>query len=812
MIQLRHTVRRLLGAPGFTLATVLTLAIGIGATTAIFSVVNGILLKPLPFPDSDRLVALRHGAPGLDADEHDASGAIYFTYREHNRSFESVALWFANAATVTDTAGNPEEIQAVRATHEFLPTLRVQPALGRGFTEADDQPGGPRTVMLAHGYWQRRFGGADDVTGRVLTIDGAPHEVVGVLPRTFRFLEQPADILVPAQLIRATEFAGSLGPRGIARLKDGVTLAEASSDAARMIPILLDTFPIVPGLTRERLEAFGFAPALKSLKQRVVGDLDDVLWVLMGTIGILLLIACANVANLQLVRTAGRAQELAIRSALGAGWATIARSVLLESVLLGVIGGGAGLAVAFFALPALLSVAAAQLPTALDVTIDATVLLFALAISLGSGLLFGLLPMIKYASPRIAMALHGTGRSYSTSRERHRARNLLVIGQVALALVLLTASALMIRSFQALRAVDSGVSEPERVQTLRISLPPTVMAEFPRVIGALNDIENRLAATAGVESAGFGTRRPFAISGPSGPFSVDGVVDAPAFEAEFRYTSPGYFRVLGAPLVAGRALEWADTYDGRQVTVVSASLANAQWGSPDAALGKRIRRSPTTPPLEIVGVAADIRHDGVDRPAPDTVYLPQSEFLAQFASRTVFFFVRSERVGTTGFTRDLERAIWSAYPELPLGSVQTLGEIHASSMARTSLTLVLLAITGSMALLLGLVGIYGAISYMVAQRTREIGIRLALGAQNAALKRMLVSQVLLLVGVGVALGLGGAAALSRFMRSLLFGVTPLDPATFVVVPLVLVATALLAGYWPARRVTRIDPMRALRVE
>jgi putative ABC transport system permease protein len=807
MTQLRHAVRRLLRAKGFTIATILTLAIGIGATTAIFSVVNGVLLKPLPFPDSERLIALRHGTR-LDDAEHDASGAFYVTYRDNNRTFESVALWVANAATVTG-AGDPEEIRAVRATYEFLPTLGVSPAMGRGFTAEDDQPGSPPTVMLSHGYWQRIFGGAEDAVGRTLTIDGAPHEVIGVLPAAFRFLEQPADILAPHRVIRATEFVPSFGPRGIARLKDGMTLADASADATRMLPIMLATFPTVPGLTPESLE---LVPLFKPLKQRVVGDLGDVLWLLMGTIGALLLIACANVANLQLVRTEGRAQELAIRSALGAGWAAIARSVLLESILLGVAGGALGLALAFAALPALLSVARDQLPAALDVSMDATVLWFTLAVSLACGALFALLPIVKYARPRVAAALHGAARAYSTTRDRHRARNALVVAQVALALILLTASGLMIRTFQALRDVDPGVSDPDRVQTLRVSIPPAAVPEFPRVIAMLNDIENRLAATPGVESVGFATRRPLEGRGPNGPFSVDGATDALSFETEFRYASPGYLRALGAPLIGGRGLEWADTFDGRQVVVVSASLAQAQFGSAEAALGKRLRRGPNAAPLEIVGVAADIRHDGVDQPAPNTVYLPQSEFLSQYASRTVFFFVRSNRVGTAGFTDGLARAIWAAYPELPLGSVQTLGEIYDASIARTSLTLLLLAITASMALLLGLVGIYGAISYMVAQRTREIGIRMALGAQNAALKRMLVSQVLLLVGVGVALGLGGAAALTRLMQSLLFGVTALDPATFVVVPIVLVVTALLAGYLPARRVTRIDPMHALRVE
>ena len=812
MNQLRQTLRRLANAPGFTLTTVLTLAIGIGATTAIFSVVNGVLLRPLPFPDSDRLVALTHRSPGADDSIQNASPAIYFTYRDNNRTFESVALWSAYAVTVTG-AGGPEEIQAVGATRELLPTLRVQPVLGRGFTEAEDQRGNPRTMMLSYPYWQRRFGGTPDVLGRTLTIDGAPTEIVGVLPQSFRFLEQPADVLLPAQLARNGNFAGSIGERAIARLKDGVTLEEANADGARMIPILFDTFPVVPGLTRERfVDEWRFGPAFMPLKDRVVGDLDDVLWVLLGTIGLLLLIACANVANLQLVRVEGRTQELAIRAALGAGWRAIAKSLLLESTLLGLAGGALGLGLAYVILPALLTVAAAQLPGALQISIDANVLWTTLAISLASGLMFGLLPIVKHAAPRVAAALHGATRLASAGRERHRARNALVVAQVALALVLLVASGLMIRTFQALRAVEPGVATPAKVQTLRLSIPATAVREFPRVVRMQRDIEERLAAVAGVRSVGYGNRVPLLRTGPDGPFAFEDAPDAPPTSIQFRYVSPNYLATLGAPLVAGRSLEWADVEAGRQIAIISANLATAQFGSPAGAVGKRLRRGPQTPWIEIVGVAGDVRHDGVDQPAPVTIYIPQTELIAQYSSRQVVFFVRSERVGTPGFVEDLQHAVWSVNPELPLGSLQTLGDVYSRSMARTSLTLVLLAITAGMALALGLVGIYGVISYVLAQRTREIGIRMALGAQHSTLKRLLLGQVLVLVGVGIVLGLGGAVTLTRLMRSLLFGVTALDPATYVAVSALLLSAALLAGYLPARRITRVEPMQALRTE
>jgi len=805
---LRHTIRALLRAPVFAFAAIATLAIAIGATTAIFSVVEGVLLEPLPFPQSDRLVAVRHVFPTLDDDEHDASPAFYFTYRDNNTTFESVALWFSNTATVTG-GGDPEEIQAVRASAEFLPTLRVEPLLGRRFTAADDAPGSPPTAMLSYGYWQRRFGGERDVIGRTLALDNAPVEIVGVLPPTFKFLEEQAEVLTPARANRAQAFAGPIGERVIARLKDGATLEQASADVARMIPIYYETFAPAPFLPPGALDGSLTRPSLLPLKDRVVGDLDEALLVLMSTIGMLLLIACANIANLLLVRTESRRAELAIRAALGASSSALARSLLLESAALALAGGAVGLVFASLALPALLRLAGGALPSALDISIDANVAAFAFAISLSCGVLLCLLPIAKHAAPRVVDALRGVARSYSAGRDTHRARNTLVVAQVALALVLLIASGLMIRSFVALRAVDPGVQDPQALQTFRIWVPFSV-PDFSRVVRMQNDIADRIAALPGVESVAFASRRPLLGQGPSGPFLFGDSTDSA--ETEFRYTSPGFFATLGTPLLAGRDFDWADVYEKRQVAIVSANIANARWGSPDAAVGKELRRSASSPPSTIVGVVGNVRHYGVDQRAPEAVYLTQAEFVAQYSSRIMFYFVRTERVGDPGFVEELQRAVWAVNPELPLGSVEALGAVYERSMARTSLTLVLLAITSSMALLLGLVGLYAVIAYVLAQRTREIGIRMALGAPASALKGMLLRQVLALVAVGVALGVGGAAALTRLMESLLFGVTALDPATYVAVSATLFAVALLAGYLPARRVTRIDPMQSLRAE
>lgn len=813
MIELRQTVRRLRQSPGFTLAVILTLALGIGGTAAIFSVINGILIEPLPFPESDRLIALKlTSRQGLS--DINASPAIYLTYRDNNRTFDSVALYSTRTNSITGS-GDPEQVQSLTATHEFLPTLGVAPFLGRAFSAADDLPGNPKAVMLSHGYWQRHFGGAEDALGKTLIVDGEPHSVIGVLPQGFRSplaSVQPAEILVPMQIDRARVAFGAFGASGVARLKDGVTLDEASADVARMLPIAIDTFPPV-GFARESFEN-EYAPNLRLLKEVVVGDLNEVLWVLMGTLGMLLLIACANVANLQLARTEARGQEFAIRAALGAGRRTLARNLFLESTLLGLVGGATGFALASLALPVLLSASASQLPAVLEVTIDSTVVAFTLAISLACGFLFGLIPVVKYAAPRIAIVLGGGGLWRTASRERHRARNALVVAQVALALTLLVASGLMIRTFQALRQVEPGFAAPEQVQTVAISIPDRVVPEYDRAIRMHNDIQNRLSEIAGVESVGFASMGLPLAGGATGAFFIKDQPDAVRPQRAWRLTSPDFFETLGTPLAAGRTFEWRDHYDAHPVAIVSENMARTEWGSPDAALGKRIRMNSLFPWLEIIGVVGDIHHNGLDQPAPNAVYLALNDEIARIngLGRFVSFVIRSERVGTAGFLEDIQAAVWSVNGNLPLAGVQTMGDLYQRSIARTSLTLTLLAITGAMALLLGLVGIYGVVSYTLSQRTREVGIRMALGAPSAQLEGMLVGQVLLLVLIGIALGLGAAVTLTRLMESLLFGVATLDPVTYFVVATVLLATTTLASWLPARRVMRIDPMCALREE
>jgi predicted permease len=577
-----------------------------------------------------------------------------------------------------------------------------------------------------------------------------------------------------------------------------------------MIPIYLATFPKLPGTGNDALHA-----DLQPLKDTFVRDLGEVLAIMTGTIALLLLIACANVANLLLVRTDRRARELAIRAAVGAGRGRLVGSLLLESVALAVTGGLAGLALAAASLPTLLRVAAPILPTVLRISIDPRVVVFALALSVGVGLLFGVIPAAKYAAPRLGAVLGAAGRSPGVSHERQRARSALVVAQVAIALVLLVGSGLMIRTYAALSAVDPGFTDPEHLQAVGISIPEAIEPDFKRLPVLQHEMLERLEAIPGVESAAYISTLPLDGFAPYFALMIDDKTQ-PAGETaplrQLRFASPGFFPTFGTPLIAGRALEWSDNEEGRHVALVSDNLARAEWGSAGAALGKRIRPLPTDPWAEVVGVVGDISSAGLDQAAPQTFYLSQNYGLAQYMTRRVRFVLRSDRVGTAGFIEDVQRAIWSVNASVPLADVQSMGDVYQRSLARTSLTLLLLGITASMALLLGVIGIYGVISYSLAQRTHEIGIRIALGAPSAALKRLVLGHVALLIGIGVTIGLVGAAALTRLMRTLLFGVGALDPATYAAVCALLVGAALVAGYLPARRASRVDPMHALRAE
>jgi predicted permease len=825
MQELRYGLRTLRHDPLFTIVAAATLAIGIGANTAVFSVVDAVLFKALPYPRSEQLVAVWHkapGAPGLASVSGDLrlSGSMYLTYSDRNRSFQSLGVWLPLTANVTGLA-EPEQVRTVLASDGALQALNVPALAGRWFSHAEESPGGPAAILLSYGYWQRHFGGDRSVIGRKLTVDSQLREIVGVMPRGFRFADTEFDLLVPVAFDRAKVILPGFGFQCVARLKPGVTIAQANADIARLVPVWIDSWPTAPGVSPHVYDAWRITPSIRPLQQDVVGGVSGVLWVLMGTIGIVMLIACANVANLMLVRAEGRQHELALRAALGAGSVRVVSGLWIESLLLAAAGGAAGIALAYGGLRWLVALGPGNLPRLGEISVDARALAFAFAISLLSGLLFGLVPAWKYAGPGISPALRGGGRTSSQSRERHRTRNVLVVAQVALALVLLVSAGLMIRTFQALRRVQPGFTHAENLQTLRLSIPPQLIAGPAQVARMQNNILDKLAAIPGVDSAGFASELPMEEFEHNWDVVVEeghrlDAAQMPPLRV-FESVSPDLLATMGTRLVAGRDLTWTDVYDRRHFVLVSDNLARELWGSASAAIGKRLGSIPGASVQEVAGVVQDVRINGVHAPAPATVYWPaliDGRYRAGSLSveRNVTIAIRSTRAGTAGFLDQIRQAVWSVNPSLPVTGVRTMREIYDKSLARTSFLLTMLAIAASMALTLGIVGIYGVISYAVSQRRREIGIRLALGAQQNALRRMFVRYGLGLAAIGVAFGAVAAVGLTRLMRSLLFGIDAADPLTYAAVALALSAAAALASYLPARRASGVDPAEVLRAE
>jgi putative ABC transport system permease protein len=795
----RYAARIFWKRPAFAATAVLTLALGIGATTAIFSVVYGVLLKPLPFHEADRLVSLRHHAPHGVGTVH--GPATYLTYRENQQAFEAIGAWVPTEVSITG-GGDPERVQALLVSATTLPLLRVQPVVGRVFSAEDDTPGNPLRVVLTYGYWQRRFGGVENIVGQTLAIDGTPAEVIGVLPASFTFLRTRPEIVLPMPLDASAPRFISFGFQALARLKADVTLAQANADVARVISLLPSMFA--------QLE---LRPDVRPLADDVIGDVGEILWILLAAVGVVLLIACGNVANLFLVRAEGRHQEFAMRAALGASRGRIRRALLAESVVLALAGGVVGVALAWVSIGLLRTMAPVELPRVDEIGIDATVLLFTLSVSVLSGALFGLFAVLRFGSPSIT-ALREGGRSASAAPGRHRTRNALVVGQVALALTLLIVSGLMIRTFVAMRQVDPGFTRPEEVQTFVIAIPEGLIGDAQLAARTFESVAERLSQVPGVASAGL-----------SSSITMDGETNANSVEVEgmprpdartplrrFKSFGPGYFETMGIRLAAGRSITWSEIHEQRPVIVISEPIAREIWGDPAKALGSRVRVCCGWDKQwrEIVGVTGNERDDGLAQPPTAIVYWPILN--ERYEWRTMAYVVRSSRLGTSGFLRELEQAVWAVNPNLPLARVQTVEEIRARSMAQTSFALVMLGIAASVALLIGVVGIYGVIAYVVAQRTREIGVRMALGAQIADVQNVFLRQGLWLTATGILIGIGVAIVVTRVMSTFLFGVGPMDPVTYAAVSGTVAVAALVGTYLPARRATRVDPVTALRAE
>jgi predicted permease len=815
---MRHALRRLLSTPAFTTAAAITLAAAIGANALIFSIVNGVILKPLPFDRPENLVGVWHVAPGLMQGPLNQAPSTYFLYREQAESFEDIGLWDNNTVTLTGR-GEPEEVDAIMVTDGTLPILGINPVLGRLFTREDDLPGSAATIMISHAYWRRAFGGDPSAIGQSVVVDGRPRQVIGVLPEGFRFLRHNPDVLVPLRLNRAEVRLGQFNYQAVARLKPGVTIERANADVDRLIPRLVDMFPMPPGLTREMFEEVKLAGNVRPLHEDVVGDIGRALWILLGTVGVVLLVACANVANLFLVRAEGRQQELAVRLALGAGMRRVAGELLSESLLLGIVGGALGLALAYGGIQLLLALEPARLPRLNEITLDPIVFVFTLIISLAAGVLFGIAPILKYARPQLANALKENGRGSSDGRERHRTRNTLVVAQVALALVLLVASGLMIRTFAEMRNVPPGFTDPDSVLTVRINVPTALVAEPAEVAQVIEQIQQRIAAIPGVSSVGTSSSITMDGNDSNDPLFAEGV---PMPEGRIpplrrhKWVGENYFAAMGNPVLAGRDLTWSDVHNRRPYAVLSENLARELFGEPQAAIGRRVRQTPSNPWQEVIGVVGNDYDDGVTQAATSTVYWPmlQENFWGTplRAQRSMAYAIRTERLRDPGFLREVQQAVWSVNPNLPLANVETLRESYDRSMAQTSFMLVILGIASAVTLLLGIVGIYGVIAYVVAQRRREVGIRMALGAAAGEVQALFVRHGLVITAIGLVLGAAAAAALSRVLGALLFNVSPLDPLTYTAGILALGLVAVIATWIPARQATRVDPAIALRGE
>jgi predicted permease len=816
--QLRQILRRLRRSPMFTVVTLITLAAGVGANTAVFSVLEGVMLKPLPYPQAGELVGVWHVAQAFHNADLNMAPSNYFLYREQNRTFQDIGIYNRDSVSVTGVS-EPEQVAALDVTDGVLPILGIPPMLGRGFDRADCSKGSPDVVILTYGYWRRKFGGNRSVVGRTINVDARQRQIIGVMPERFHFLDwEDPGLVLPLQFDRNKTTLGQFSFEGVARLKAGMTLAQANADVGRMLPVVWDAFPAPPGFSVELFKQARVVANVRPLAQDVVGDVGKFLWVLMGSIGIVLLIACANVANLLLVRVEGRQQELAIRAALGASRRRLAGDLLLESVVIGVLGSVLGLGIAWVALRVLAAMNPSGLPRLHEIRIDSVVLVFNLVVSFIASLLFGSIPVLKYAGARMGTGLREGGRTLSQSRERHRARNGLVVVQVGLAVVLLICSGLMIRTFRALTHVNAGFSGADQVQTFHLTVPEAEVKDPEQTVHMQEAILHKLEAIPGVSSVSFAQSVPMDGNSWGDPVYAR---DRHYNEGELpirrhKFVSPGLFQTLRIPLLAGRDFNWSDLYEKVPVAIVSENFAREYWHDPAGALGKQIRISSKDDWRQIVGVVGDVHDDGMSQDAPEITYWPA--FMTHFESdpvsirRSLVYAIRTPRAGSESLMNEVRQTVWSVDANLPLANVRVLDYYYNKSMARTSFTLVLLAIASGIALLLGTIGLYGVIAYSVTQRTREIGIRIAVGAQRSELTGMFVRQGVLLSCVGAVCGMIVAAGAMHLLRTLLFHVSPLDPLTYTLVCAGLIATCALASYIPSRAAATVNPVEALRAE
>ncbi len=814
---LRYAVRTLIKARGFTTVAVLTLALGIGANTIVFGLVNSVLLRPLPFEHPEQLVKIWGQFSNQGIPQNGISEPELWDMRDRVRSFANIAAYYAGTgANLTRGGGEPLRVVMSQASAELLPMLGVKPMLGRVFTTDEDSPGRGHVAVLDYAFWQSQMAGDRAVVARTIQLNGETFTVIGVLPRGFTFAGG-ANMWVPLALDRAKPNSrGSHNLEVLARLAPGVSLPQASAD--------------LTGVTREMAAAYpqfypkdsGFGMYLRLLQVDLVGNVRLGLIVVFGAVGFVLLIACINLANLLLARGSSRGRELAIRAALGAGRLRIARQLVTESVVIAIMGGGCGTLLAMWATDALRNTAALALPLTRPIAVDTPVLLFALVASLVTGIMFGLVPAVRTSNSRAHEALKDAGRGSSASG--HQLRSGLVVAEIAMAVVLLVAAGLMVRSLRQLLEVNPGF-RAEHLITARISLPPSQYRDITAATAFFNRLEQGVQALPGVESAGLTTLAPMTGRNSSGSTYIEQTTtpglpvfsqfQKPYIEADFRTITPAFLPSMRIPLLRGRVFTADDSVDAARVVIVDEVFAKRIWPDRDP-LGQRLavnaipNSNPQAPQwCAVVGVVGHVKNNSLDQLGREQVYVPIAQ--TTFAIRTMYVTVRAA-VEPITMAAGIQRVIRGLDPSVPAYEVKTMSDWLDSTVSTRRFNMTLLVAFGALALALAAIGTYGVIAYSVSQRTQEIGIRMALGASHQDVLRMVVGGGLRLAVGGVLVGAGLASAAGRFMSALLFGVGSTDPATFGVVALVLLGTAALAAWVPARRATRVHPMVALRSE
>jgi putative ABC transport system permease protein len=797
----KYGARMLLQSRGVTLIAVITLALGIGANTAIFSVLNAVVLRPLPYPDSDRLMLLTEWSEQVP--NMSFSIANFKDLREQQTVFESVGAFRTNIYVLTGE-GDPERLIGRQVSHDFFQTIRVRPILGRVLGPDEDRPGAEPVVMLSEGYWERRFGRDPGIIGRKLTMNNESFEVIGVLPGTFHGTWQTAEVWM--SLLRLEEQIGGPQRRGshpgiyvVGLRKPGVSEPQAEADVKAIAARLAAEYP--NSNAEQSMTATGFqAFLIRDLRPRVL--------ILMAAVGFVLLIACANLANLLLARGAGRRREIAIRAALGAGRGRLVRQMLTESVLLSIAGGVAGLGVAWAGLRGLLAITPTNVPRMDEVALDGTVLAFTAALAILTGLFFGIVPAWHAARTDLNETLKEGGRSGRGGERRHWVRSALVVTEVALALVLLVGAGLMLKSFSNILAADAGIN-PEGVLTATVAPPPTLGNEPEKIRPYITRVLEQVKAIPGVEAAA--TTLPL-LGGWQTGFWVEGRPFPPPGQfpsTDIARVSPDYFQVMGQRLLRGRYFTEHDTADSTPVAIVDQTLADTYWPGEDP-IGKRMRfggPQSEAPWMEIVGVVAHVKNYGVDEESRVETYIPVLQSPNRF-----FTVVLRTQGDPASFVPALRQAVREADREAVLFDPRTMEEIASDAVAERRLAALLLGVFSALAMLLAAVGLYGVMSYAVSQRTHEIGVRMALGAQRGDVFRLLLGQGMLLTAIGLVIGLTGAWWVTRYLETQLFGVSATDPLTFLLLPLAMAAVALVAAFVPARRATRVDPVIALRYE